>query len=210
MKTFTLRSLATAALAICVICAPVPATAFETPAGSAAAFFSQERRSRVVSLNQHSLLQQQLPESTRMLVGDPTGMGRGAITVDTKNRYLYLSLGDGQAIRYGVGVGREGFEWRGTAKVGRKAEWPSWVPPAEMLKRRPDLPTYMEGGLDNPLGARALYLYNGKRDTMFRIHGTNEPGTIGQAVSSGCIRMMNSDVADLYNRVRIGTTVRVL
>ncbi len=147
---------------------------------------------------------------TRMLVTDPTGQKAGSVTIDTNQRALYLSLGGGQAIRYGVGVGRAGFEWRGRAHVGRKAEWPSWTPPAAMLKRRPDLPRFMNGGINNPLGARALYLYNGGRDTLFRIHGTNEPWTIGQAVSSGCIRMMNDDVMDLYSRVRVGASVRMI
>ena len=148
--------------------------------------------------------------SSRVLVADPTRQRAGTITVDTRSRVLYFSLGNGQAIRYGVGVGREGFSWRGSAQVGRKAAWPSWTPPAAMLKRRPDLPRFMEGGIDNPLGARALYLYRGKRDTLFRIHGTNEPWTIGQAVSSGCIRMLNDDVVDLYQRVRVGARVVVL
>ncbi len=148
--------------------------------------------------------------STRVLVADPTRQSAGTITIDTNSRALFYSLGDGRAIRYGVGVGREGFAWRGRAQIGRKAAWPSWTAPAEMLKRRPDLPRYMEGGIDNPLGARALYLYQGKSDTLFRIHGTNEPWTIGQAVSSGCIRMLNDDVEDLYTRVRVGARVVVL
>jgi lipoprotein-anchoring transpeptidase ErfK/SrfK len=150
------------------------------------------------------------PTTTRTLVADPTGEAAGTITVDTGNRYLYLSQGGGQAVRYDVGVGREGFEWSGRAVIGRKAEWPGWTPPASMLKRRPDLPRHMVGGIDNPLGARAMYLYSGNRDTMFRIHGSNEPWTIGQAVSSGCIRMMNADVEDLYNRVRVGARVVVV
>jgi lipoprotein-anchoring transpeptidase ErfK/SrfK len=147
--------------------------------------------------------------STRESVADPTGAGGGTITIDTHSRHLYLSLGGGRALRYGIGVGRKGFEWSGTARIGRRAEWPEWIPPAEMLKRRPDLPVRMQGGLDNPLGARALYLYQGNKDTLFRIHGTNEPDTIGHAVSSGCIRMLNGDVVDLYNRVQVGTTVVV-
>ncbi|MGP0059576.1 MAG: L,D-transpeptidase [Beijerinckiaceae bacterium] len=148
--------------------------------------------------------------STRAIVDDPTGERPGAITIDTKQRYLFLSLEGGKAIRYGVGVGREGFAWQGRAYIGRRAEWPNWTPPAEMLKRRPDLPRFMEGGIENPLGARALYLYSGHGDTMYRIHGTNEPGTIGKAVSSGCIRMLNDDVADLYERVKVGTRVNVI
>jgi lipoprotein-anchoring transpeptidase ErfK/SrfK len=148
-------------------------------------------------------------EQTAQLVRDPTGERPGTIVVDTASRKLYLVYPGGEAIRYGIGVGRQGFAWKGAATIGRKAEWPSWTPPTAMLKRRPDLPTFMEGGLDNPLGARALYLHSGGRDTLFRIHGTNEPDTIGQAVSSGCIRMMNADVIDLYSRVRTGTRVVV-
>ena len=148
--------------------------------------------------------------STRELTDDPTNERPGTITVDTQNRYLYLSLPGGRAMRYGVGVGRDGFAWRGRTHIGRKEAWPEWTPPAAMLKRRPDLPRRMSGGEDNPLGARAMYLFSGNRDTLFRIHGSNEPWTIGQAVSSGCIRMMNDDVTDLFNRVRVGTTVVVL
>ena len=148
--------------------------------------------------------------STKVVVADPTEEKPGTVTVDTKNRWLYLSMENGQAVRYDIGVGREGFEWSGTARVERKAEWPSWTPPADMIKRRPDIPHFMKGGIENPLGARAMYLFNGKGDTGFRIHGTNEPDTIGQAVSSGCIRLMNADVIDLYNRVRVGAKVVVL
>jgi lipoprotein-anchoring transpeptidase ErfK/SrfK len=133
----------------------------------------------------------------------------GTISIDTSRRFLYLVQPGRTALRYGIGVGRRGFAWSGTAQVKRKAKWPSWTPPAEMLRRRPDLPDFMEGGVANPLGARALYLFQGERDTLFRIHGTNEPSTIGQAVSSGCIRLLNEDVADLYNRVPIGTLVSV-
>ena len=148
--------------------------------------------------------------TTRTVMKDPTEEKPGTITVDTKNRWLYLSLEDGQAMRYDIGVGRDGFAWSGQAYVGRRAEWPTWTPPAEMIKRRPDIPHFMKGGIDNPLGARAMYLYNAKGDTMFRIHGTNEPDTIGQAVSSGCIRLLNADVIDLYNRVKVGAHVVVL
>ena len=130
----------------------------------------------------------------------------GTIVIDTEARFLYLVLGDGKARRYGVGVGRPGFEWAGTHKVTRSAEWPDWTPPEEMLQRRPDLPRHMEGGPDNPLGARALYLGS----TLYRIHGSNEPWTIGHAVSSGCIRMRNEDVIDLYDRVKVGTPVVVI
>lgn len=165
---------------------------------------------RTASLGDFVAPQREYASSTRMIVADPTGQRAGAVTIDTRRRALYYSLGEGHAIRYGIGVGREGFEWSGRAQIGRKAEWPSWRPPSAMLKRRPDLPRFMEGGIDNPLGARALYLYSGGRDTLFRIHGTNEPWTIGEAVSSGCIRMLNEDVVDLYSRVRIGAPVRVI
>jgi lipoprotein-anchoring transpeptidase ErfK/SrfK len=144
------------------------------------------------------------------LVNDPTGEAPGTIVVDTGARYLYLVLPDGKAQRYGVGVGREGFGWSGRVAIGRKAEWPTWTPPAEMRKRQPYLPVSMSGGPANPLGARALYLYDGGRDTLFRIHGSNEPWTIGHRVSSGCIRMRNEDVIELYSRVSVGTRVVVL
>lgn len=130
----------------------------------------------------------------------------GTVVVDTPNRFLYLVLGNGRALRYGIGVGRPGFEWAGVKTVTRKTEWPDWRPPPEMLKRRPDLPRFMPGGPDNPMGARALYLGS----SLYRIHGTNEPETIGQNVSSGCIRMMNDDVIDLYGRVRTGAKVVVM
>ncbi|NIX78055.1 L,D-transpeptidase [Microvirga terricola] len=130
----------------------------------------------------------------------------GTIIIDTPSRLLYLVQEGGKAIRYGIGVGRPGFEWAGHHLVSEKKEWPDWRPPKEMLKRRPDLPDYMEGGPDNPLGARALYLGS----TLYRIHGTNEPHTIGKAVSSGCIRMLNKDVIDLYNRVPVGAQVVVI
>jgi lipoprotein-anchoring transpeptidase ErfK/SrfK len=149
-------------------------------------------------------------QRTMRVVANPTSEPPGTIVVDTASRHLYYVVADGRALEYGIGVGREGFAWKGLAAVGRKAEWPRWIPPADMLKRRPDLPTSMDGGLENPLGARALYLFKGKTDTLFRIHGTNEPDSIGKAVSSGCIRMMNGDVMDLYNRVPVGTRVVVL
>jgi lipoprotein-anchoring transpeptidase ErfK/SrfK len=151
------------------------------------------------------------PAETRQVVVAPRGYAAGTIVVDTTNRALFLVGDDGVAMRYAIGVARAGFEWGGEMTVGRKAEWPSWTPPAEMLKRRPDLPRFMAGGEDNPLGARAMYLYTSAgRDSIFRIHGTNEEATIGEAVSSGCIRMMNADVVDLYSRVKVGTRVVVL
>ncbi len=146
------------------------------------------------------------PQFQRQIVSYRGRERPGTIIVDTNSKFLYLVQPGGRAIRYGIGVGRPGFEWAGRKTVSMKREWPSWRPPAEMRRRRPDLPRFMEGGLDNPLGARALYLGS----SLYRIHGTNEPHTIGQAVSSGCIRMLNEDVVDLYNRVRVGTPVIVI
>jgi lipoprotein-anchoring transpeptidase ErfK/SrfK len=141
----------------------------------------------------------------RTTVGFSTNYKAGTIVIHTHERRLYLVLGNGEALRYGIGVGRDGFTWRGVQTVSAKREWPSWTPPPEMLKRRPDLPRHMVGGPDNPLGARAIYLGN----SLYRIHGTNEYDTIGTGVSSGCFRMTNDDVIDLYNRVRLGATVIV-
>lgn len=129
----------------------------------------------------------------------------GTIVIETRKRYLYLVLDNGRALRYGIGVGREGFTWKGAEKISRKAEWPDWRPPAEMRERQPELPEFMEGGPNNPLGARALYL----GATEYRIHGTAQPWTIGQAVSSGCIRLTNEDVTDLYGRAKVGAKVIV-
>jgi lipoprotein-anchoring transpeptidase ErfK/SrfK len=137
----------------------------------------------------------------------------GTIVIDPGERFLYLIQGADTAVRYGVGVGREGFAWSGTAQVRRKAVWPSWTPPVAMQERQPEAARFaagMPGGPDNPLGARALYLYQGGHDTLYRIHGTNEPSSIGHSMSSGCIRLLNQDIIDLYNRVPIGTKVVVL
>ena len=146
------------------------------------------------------------PKFERQVVSYNGGHRPGTIVIDTPNKFLYLVQEGGKAMRYGIGVGRPGFEWAGVKSVTRKAEWPNWTPPPEMLKRRPDLPRFMAGGPDNPLGARALYLGS----SLYRIHGTNEPSTIGQAVSSGCIRLRNEDVSDLYDRVRVGAKVVVM
>jgi lipoprotein-anchoring transpeptidase ErfK/SrfK len=143
-----------------------------------------------------------IPRETVAFAG---GHAPGTIIVNAKERRLYLVLDGGKALKYGVGVGRPGFEWGGSKTITRKQEWPSWTPPAQMIKRRPDLPRFMPGGPENPMGARALYLGS----SLYRIHGSNEPETIGQAVSSGCIRMLNDDVIDLYNRVRVGSRVVV-
>jgi lipoprotein-anchoring transpeptidase ErfK/SrfK len=140
------------------------------------------------------------------MVNFPTNETSGSIVIDTPNTYLYYVLGAGKAIRYGIGVGRDGFRWSGVKSVAKKAEWPDWIPPAEMLARQPYLPRFVAGGDGNPLGARAIYLGG----TIYRIHGTNQPSTIGGRVSSGCIRMANEDVIDLYGRVQVGTKVLVL
>lgn len=141
----------------------------------------------------------------RTSVSYPTNYAPGTIVVNTAERRLYLIQPGGTAIRYGIGVGRDGFRWSGVHRVSAKKEWPAWTPPSQMRRRRPDLPGHMAGGIENPLGARALYLGS----TLYRIHGSNEPETIGQAVSSGCFRMTNDDVVDLYNRVPVGATVVV-
>ena len=141
----------------------------------------------------------------RQIVSYATRDAPGTVIIDTPNTYLYYVLGGGQAIRYGIGVGREGFTWAGTQTVARKQEWPDWHPPAAMIERQPYLPRFMAGGESNPLGARALYLGN----TLYRIHGTNQPSTIGSFVSSGCIRLINGDIEDLYSRVNVGTKVVV-
>nr|WP_234826858.1 L,D-transpeptidase [Rhodopseudomonas palustris] len=149
----------------------------------------------------------QLPDRLRRtVVSFPTREPAGTVVIDTGNTYLYYVLGGGRAIRYGVGVGREGFTWSGVQTVTRKAEWPDWRPPAEMIARQPYLPRFMAGGPGNPLGARAMYL----GATAYRIHGTNDPSTIGKFVSSGCIRLTNEDVEDLFSRVGVGTRVVVL
>ena len=154
------------------------------------------------------------PQYRRQLVDDPTGAIPGTIVVDPENRYLYLTQEDGKALRYGVGVGKAGMEWSGRARVAYKREWPRWTPTRDMIARDPQRYAQwaggMEGGEGNPLGARALYLFEGGKDTLYRIHGTNEPASIGKAMSSGCIRLMNEDIVDLYNRVPAGASVVVL
>ena len=141
----------------------------------------------------------------RQVVNYATREAPGTIIIDTPNTYLYLVLGNGQAMRYGIGVGRDGFTWSGTQTITKKAEWPDWTPPPEMIARQPYLPRQMAGGPGNPLGARAMYLGG----TVYRIHGTNQPQTIGQSVSSGCFRLVNPDVIDLFDRVPVGTKVVV-
>jgi lipoprotein-anchoring transpeptidase ErfK/SrfK len=146
------------------------------------------------------------PKYEKQMVDYHGKEGSGTIIVDTPNKFLFLVQGDGKALRYGIGVGRPGFTWSGVKQISAKKEWPAWTPPPEMLVRRPDLPRHMEGGPENPLGARAMYLGS----SMYRIHGSNEPWTIGTNVSSGCIRMRNEDVIDLYGRVNVGARVVVM
>jgi lipoprotein-anchoring transpeptidase ErfK/SrfK len=146
------------------------------------------------------------PKYEKQLVEYHGKEGPGTIVIDTPNKFLFLVQGDGKALRYGIGVGRPGFTWSGVKSISAKREWPDWTPPAEMLARRPDLPRHMEGGPQNPLGARAMYLGS----SLYRIHGSNEPWTIGTNVSSGCIRMRNQDVIDLYSRVNVGARVVVI
>ncbi len=155
---------------------------------------------------EYRVSQEMDPQYLRQEVAFDGAQRPGTIVVDTASKHLFLVQPGHKAIRYGIGVGRPGFSWSGLKTVSRKAEWPDWIPPAEMLARRPDLPRHMAGGPANPLGARALYLGS----SLYRIHGTNEPNTIGRNVSSGCIRMMNEDVIDLYERVPVGTRVEVL
>jgi len=189
--------------------APAPVYGYADPFGEPAPEARPERR-RVAALPSAPYeavpLREIAPEYRRQTVSYDGSDAPGTIVIDTPARFLYLVEGNGQAVRYGIGVGRPGFTWSGMKTITAKKEWPAWTPPPEMLKRRPDLPRHMEGGPANPLGARAMYLGS----TLYRIHGTNEPHTIGQNVSSGCIRMMNEDVTDLYERVRVGTRVKVI
>jgi lipoprotein-anchoring transpeptidase ErfK/SrfK len=152
------------------------------------------------------------PTHFRTDVPDPTGERPGTIVVSTAERYLYLVREDGIAIRYGVGIGREGFTWQGRAEIARKAKWPVWTPPASMIERQPELEEFRNGqppGLTNPLGARAMYIFNDGRDTIYRLHGTGEVWSIGEAVSSGCVRLLHQDIIDLYQRVPVGTPIVV-
>lgn len=152
------------------------------------------------------------PVYYRQIVDYPTSEPAGTIIVDTPNRFLYLTMEGGRAMRYGVGIGRDGFAWGGQAKIQYKKEWPTWTPPAEMIARQPELEKFRNGmppALDNPLGARALYIFQDGRDTLYRLHGTSEDWSIGKAVSSGCVRLLHHDVIDLYNRVPNGTRIIV-
>lgn len=153
------------------------------------------------------------PRYWRQVVDDPTGEQPGTVVVDTGQRFLYHVQGNGKATRYGCGIGREGFAWSGRGYIGRKQEWPTWTPPAEMIGRQPELEQYRNGmppGLQNPLGARALYIYVDGRDTLYRLHGNPDETSIGRAVSSGCVRLLHQDVIDLYGRVPVGSNVVVV
>src|SRR5882724_6279100 len=169
--------------------------------------FMSSRADQMAPLEEQTEQGFELPAKfKRQVVGYSGGEAPGTIVIDTGSTFLYLVQPGGRAIRYGIGVGRDGFRWSGTQAITKKAEWPDWTPPAEMIARQPYLPRFMAGGETNPLGARAMYLGS----TIYRIHGTNAPSTIGTRVSSGCIRLTNDDVADLYSRVNIGTKVIVL
>lgn len=203
---------ATAAAPMAFAPAPVPSSPTFTPNLSDSSRYSDavsaEEPYPVKAIN----LEKVDPQFLKQTVPNTTGEAPGTIVIDPHERHLYLVQNDGTAIRYGVGVGREGFAWSGTAYIRRKLEWPDWHPPAEMVARDPHARPYadgMPGGPGNPLGARSMALWEGNRDTLFRIHGTIEPYSIGKAVSSGCIRMMNQDVIDLYSRVPLGTKVVV-
>jgi lipoprotein-anchoring transpeptidase ErfK/SrfK len=165
--------------------------------------YSQQTQASAVSTPAREALD---PKYLKQVVTYPGPEKPGTVIIDTPNRFLYLVQDNGTALRYGIGVGRDGFTWAGVKTISAKKEWPDWVPPPEMLQRQPSLPHFMAGGPDNPLGARAMYLGS----SLYRIHGSNEPWTIGQAVSSGCIRMRNEDVVDLYDRVKLGTKVLVM
>jgi lipoprotein-anchoring transpeptidase ErfK/SrfK len=188
------------------IAAAEPLSLFEPAQRSASIFDRVIHDPRTVQPTELPLTTELPARLRRQVVEYTTAEPRSTIVIDTPNTYLYFVLGDGRAIRYGIGVGRDGFTWSGVQAVARKAEWPDWMPPAEMLVRQPYLPRFMAGGPGNPLGARAIYLGG----TMYRIHGTNQPSTIGGHVSSGCIRMLNDDVIDLYGRAEVGTKVVVL
>ena len=182
------------------VAAPLPAY----PRNSAALFASMMQDTAPVEESESA--ETLTPELQRQMVNYATPAAAGTVIIDTAHTYLYYVLGDGKAIRYGIGVGRDGFTWSGAQTVTRMAEWPDWTPPQEMIERQPYLPRWMAGGKGNPLGARAIYLGS----TVYRIHGTNAPETIGTRVSSGCIRLTNADVTDLYSRVTVGARIIVL
>ncbi len=197
LRAFALAAIAGAALT---------ASASSTSANPLVLGYAPQDQRSVETMTEPNEGFQQVARFKRQVVSYYTTEAPGTIIIDTPNTYLYLVLGNGRALRYGIGVGREGFTWSGTQTITRKAEWPDWHPPQEMIERQPYLPRFMAGGPGNPLGARAMYLGG----TVYRIHGTNAPDTIGHQVSSGCIRLVNEDVTDLYGRVNVGTKVVVL
>jgi lipoprotein-anchoring transpeptidase ErfK/SrfK len=199
LRTFALAALAGAALTATASANPLSLFApdQQSSAGTRAMAYAHEDQDPGI---------EQTSRFKRQVVAYPTHEAPGTIIIDTPNTYLYLVLGNGRALRYGIGVGRQGFAWAGVQTISKKAEWPDWTPPPEMLTRQPYLPRFMAGGPGNPLGARAMYLGG----TEYRIHGTNAPETIGTRVSSGCIRLVNEDVIDLYSRVNVGAKVVVL
>jgi lipoprotein-anchoring transpeptidase ErfK/SrfK len=201
-RVHTLRSIALSALAGALL-----STAASASPLSLFAIDRQTPDQRAVeAITEPDQTFEQASRFKRQVVDYATREAAGTIIIDTPNTYLYLVLGNGRALRYGIGVGRDGFTWSGMQTITKKSEWPDWTPPPEMLERQPYLPRFMAGGPGNPLGARAMYLGG----TVYRIHGTNQPQTIGGRVSSGCIRMVNEDVMDLYGRVNVGTKVVVL
>jgi lipoprotein-anchoring transpeptidase ErfK/SrfK len=203
-----------AAVSTSAVAGPLPLFPFEplpAPHAPRAAAYAPVSTPVEAQEQHQQQTQEQAPLATqsrfkRQVVNYATHEAPGTVVVDTANTYLYFVLGGGKAIRYGIGVGRDGFTWSGVKTVERKAEWPDWRPPQEMLERQPYLPRFMAGGPENPLGARAMYLSG----SVYRIHGTNAPSTIGQRVSSGCFRLKNEDVKDLYERVKVGAKVVVL
>ncbi|MGI6244585.1 MAG: L,D-transpeptidase [Pseudochelatococcus sp.] len=211
----TVLALLSSGLAACASTAPVEPVAYTAPAG-----IGDTAPGRYTALTNEPFpvpavsLEMLQPQHRRQLVDYPTDQPPGTIVVDPAHHYLYLVQEGGKALRYGVGVGREGLEWSGTANIAYKREWPRWTPTPDMIAREPGRyrkwAKGMDGGEQNPLGARALYLFEGGKDSLYRIHGTNEPWSIGKSMSSGCIRMMNQDIIDLYRRVPAGTKVVVL
>jgi lipoprotein-anchoring transpeptidase ErfK/SrfK len=195
------------------------ATAEQGSVADANSFIDSRNRTRYAAIHDDKFpvaavnLKRIDPKFLRQEVAYQTSEHPGTIIVDPQNHFLYLVLPEGRALRYGVGVGRDGFSWNGAATIARKAQWPTWTPPAEMIARDPSAAPWakgMPGGPKNPLGARALYLYQNGRDTLYRIHGTSEPWSIGKSMSSGCIRLLNQDIIDLYRRVPIGSRTVVL
>lgn len=203
---------ASALAVVAIVVSDLATPAFAQPRTNSAPAVEQQIPSHVIRVAQDP--KQVKPQFRRRVVRLVTNEAPGTIIVDTNNKYLYFIESNNRATRYGIGVGRDGFGWSGVVKVGRKAEWPSWTPPEEMRRREAAngriIPAFQKGGINNPLGARALYLYQRGQDTAFRIHGTNQPWSIGLNMSSGCIRMMNYDVEHLYDRAPVGTKVIVV